>query len=399
MALGVFQGFDAFGKITQDVKVKTRTGAFLTVLSATIILTFTLINLIDYRRVVVDSMIIVDRSRGEKIKVKLDITFPRVPCYLLSLDVTDISGEIQEDVSHNMVKTRLDSHGQIIHEKFLNRQLDNDVEKSIKARPKSYCGSCYGANGHDEKCCQTCESVRQAYLERGWMFEDPESVEQCVREGWTAKIQHQSSEGCRIAGRVRVNKVAGNFHFSPGRSFVSNKGHVQDLVPYLKDGNHHDFAHHIHEFRFEGEWEGDGEWRKKIGFMGHPLDDVLAHSEVSDYMFQYFMKVVSTEYKNLNGDLIRSHQYSVTSFERDLSHGDATERDSHGTLVGHNVRGLPGAYFNYEISPLMVVHRETRQTFAHFITSLCAVIGGVLTVATIADSVVFATMGRTDRSD
>ncbi|KAG8772237.1 hypothetical protein FRC12_003187 [Ceratobasidium sp. 428] len=86
-------------------------------------------------------------------------------------------------------------------------------------------------------------------------------------------------------------------------------------------------------------------------------------------MFQYFMKVVSTEYKNLNGDLIRSHQYSVTSFERDLSHGDAPERDSHGTLVGHNVRGLPGAYFNYEISPLVVVHRETRQTFAHFITS------------------------------
>ncbi|KAG8772238.1 hypothetical protein FRC12_003188 [Ceratobasidium sp. 428] len=154
----------------------------------------------------------------------MDIKLPRVACCLLSLDVTDISGEIQEDVSHNMFKTRLDSHGQIIHEKFLNRQRDNDDEKSIKAQPKSYRGSCYGANGHDGKFCQTCESVRQGYLERGWMFEDPESIEQCVHEGWTAKIQHQSSEGCRIAGRVRVNKAAGNFHFSPGTSLGRRSG-------------------------------------------------------------------------------------------------------------------------------------------------------------------------------
>ncbi|KAG9123904.1 hypothetical protein FRC07_013558 [Ceratobasidium sp. 392] len=394
--LGVFKGFDGFGRTTQDAKLKTRSGAFLTVLSAAIVFIFTIINFIDYRRVVVDSLIIVDRSRGEKIMVKMDITFPRVPCYLLSLDATDISGETQQDISHNMAKTRLDSQGQIIHEKYLNNQLDNDVEKSIKDRPKGYCGSCYGAGPHGKACCQTCESVRKAYLEQGWMFENPEGIEQCVHEGWTAKIQHQSSEGCRIAGRVRVNKVSGNFHFSPGRSFIQNKGHVQDLVPYLKDGNRHDFAHHIREFHFEGSQEGDIEWRKKVGFEGHPLDDVLAHSEVSNYMFQYFMKVVSTEFKYLNGDLVRSHQYSVTSFERDLSHGDATERDSHGTLVGHNVPGLPGVFFNYDISPLMVVHRETRQTFAHFITSLCAVIGGVLTVATIADSVVFAAIRQVE---
>jgi hypothetical protein len=89
-----------------------------------------------------------------------------------------------------------------------------------------------------------------------------------------------------MAGRVRVNKVTGNFHFSPGRSFVSNRGHVQDLVPYLKDGNHHDFGHYIHEFHFEGDAEAEDEWRgtdrgtawrKKVGLDGHPLDDVMAH--------------------------------------------------------------------------------------------------------------------------
>jgi hypothetical protein len=59
----------------------------------------------------------------------------------------------------------------------------------------------------------------------------------------------------------------------------------------------------------------------------------------------------------------------VTSYERDITHGDGAERDSHGTLTAHGVQGLPGAFFNFEISPMMVVHRETRQTFAHFATS------------------------------
>ena len=40
-------------------------------------------------------------------------------------------------------------------------------------------------------------------------------------------------EGCNIAGEVRVNKVVGNLHFSPGRTFQRNDIHTHDLVPYL----------------------------------------------------------------------------------------------------------------------------------------------------------------------
>ncbi len=69
-----------------------------------------------------------------------------------------------------------------------------------------------------------------------------------------------------------------------------------------------------------------------------------------------------------------------------------------------------GTLFNYEISPILVAHRETRQSFAHFLTSYvfsvffpfcsdipdvelrtCAIVGGVLTVASILDSALFAT--------
>ena len=53
----------------------------MTILAAAIILSFTAIEFFDYRRIYVDTSIVVDRSRGEKLTVNMNITFPRVPCY------------------------------------------------------------------------------------------------------------------------------------------------------------------------------------------------------------------------------------------------------------------------------------------------------------------------------
>jgi hypothetical protein len=59
----------------------TLTRGLVTLLSAAIILTFTMIEFFDYRRINVDTSIVVDKSRGEKLTVHMGITFPHVPCY------------------------------------------------------------------------------------------------------------------------------------------------------------------------------------------------------------------------------------------------------------------------------------------------------------------------------
>lgn len=51
-------------------------------------------------------------------------------------------------------------------------------------------------------------------------------------------------------------------------------------------------------------------------------------------------------------------------------------------------------FFNYEISPLQVIHRETRQSLAHFLTSTCAIIGGILTMASLVDAFVYGQARR-----
>lgn len=46
-------------------------------------------------------------------------------------------------------------------------------------------------------------------------------------------------------------------------------------------------------------------------------------------------------------------------------------------------------FFFYDLSPIKVHVAEKRQSFLHFLTSVCAIIGGVFTVSGLVDSVVY----------
>jgi len=389
----MLKGLDAFGKTLDDVKVKTGFGGILTLFSFLLIVLLTLVEFVDYRRVTLQPSIVVDKSRGEKLVVNMNITFPAVPCYLLSVDIMDISGEHQNDVNHDITKSRLASDGKLI-EGPGRRELQGELERVATIRGPDYCGSCYGGSPPASGCCNTCEEVREAYVRRGWSFVNPDNIEQCQQEGWSDKLKEQSSEGCNVAGKVRVNKVIGNFHLSPGRSFQSNAMHVHDLVPYLQGGNKHHFGHVIHRFSFGTEDEQiesnvvETERLKRSLGIEDPLNGLAAHTEESNYMFQYFLKVVSTRFQTLSQNTLATHQYSVTSYERDLNTGNAPQKEG-GHSTSHGFAGVPGVFFSYEISPMLVMHRETRQSLAHFLTSTCAIVGGVLTIAGLVDSMVY----------
>ena len=66
---------------------------------------------------------------------------------------------------------------------------------------------------------------------------------------------------------------------------------------------------------------------------------------------------------------VGTHQYSVTTYQRDLTESNAAHKNSQGILASRNHVSQPGAYFTFEISPMQVMHTETRQSFAHFLTS------------------------------
>jgi endoplasmic reticulum-Golgi intermediate compartment protein 3 len=89
----------------------------------------------------------------------------------------DISGEVQRDISHHILKTRLNSDGSTVPNSAV-AEMRNDIDKLNERRAAGYCGSCYGGTPPEGGCCNTCDQVRQAYVARGWSFGNPTAIEQ-----------------------------------------------------------------------------------------------------------------------------------------------------------------------------------------------------------------------------
>ncbi|KAK9686986.1 ER-derived vesicles protein erv46 [Basidiobolus ranarum] len=374
-----FRGLDGYAKTLDDFRIKTLTGATVTLVSTFLILILLISEFSVYRSVQMKPSLLVDKSRKEQLGINFNVTFPKLPCYLLSLDVMDISGAHQENINHDIYKVRLDPSGNEIS-KDKEYELGEKAKKAKSAFESAqadaetpYCGSCYGAEETPDACCNTCESVRQAYIKKSWSFDDPDKIEQCVREGWTEKMKEQAHEGCNVHGYIQVNKVAGNFHITSGESFTSGGMHVHNVhnVPYLEE---FDFTHNIHHLSFGEE----------VSSIVNPLDNADQAAPEGSYQFQYFLKVVGTQFKYLSGKTTFTNQYSVTE------HGRGTSRSA---LRGGS-GGLPGVFFNYEISPMLVVYTEFRQSFTHFLTNACTIVGGIFTVAGLIDAVIY----RAERS-
>lgn len=51
---------------------------------------------------------------------------------------------------------------------------------------------------------------------------------------------------------------------------------------------------------------------------------------------------------------------------------------------------MPALWFRYDLSPLTVKYKERGEPFFSFLTAICAVVGGVFTVAGIIDGLLFS---------
>ena len=126
-------------------------------------------------------------------------------------------------------------------------------------------------------------------------------------------------------------------------------------------------------------------------------------------MYQYYFQVVPTRYRFLNGTTIQTNQYSVTEHLRHVNPGSGRGYVlllclcpafhlvfSLLTIFFFAHRRLPGVFFFYEVSPLHVEITETYQKgWVAFFTSVCAVIGGVVSVMGMLDQFLFSRKGTT----
>ncbi|KAI9262791.1 endoplasmic reticulum vesicle transporter-domain-containing protein [Sporodiniella umbellata] len=366
--------FDGYAKTLDEFRIKTTSGASVTLISAMIVLYLVFSELIVYRTSVWKPSLVVDGSRKEKMPINFNITFPNMPCHMLSIDIMDETGEQSSGYTQDVTKVRLDRTGKIIETGHTVKLGDHtpDMDKIRVDAPT--CGECYGATPiREDGCCHTCQDVREAYVKQGWGLVDPKKIDQCVRENWANKMESQANEGCNVFGHLLVNKVRGNFHFAPGGAFQAGSMHVHDLQEYAQGSNGHSFdmTHTIHKLKFGPDTQDENEAALA---MTDPLAATNKPSPNARTIHQYFLKIVSTELRHLKSVATHTNQYSFINHQVDITQGSG---------------GLPGVFFNMEISPMLVIYQETRPAFSSFLTGLLAIIGGIFTVAGLVDRVLY----------
>merc|ERR1711953_497307 len=361
--------FDAYAKPMDDFRIRTRTGGVLTVMSAIVMLLLFASEIRDYLRPEMKEELFVDTSRSGKLQINLDINFSGISCDFLGLDAMDVSGEQHIDIEHNIYKRRLDLQGHPIEDAQKEVNFGAIAKVAVNDTNDTGCGSCYGAETEEKKCCNTCNDVRDAYRLKTWKF-DPRGIEQC-RDGLSSELEERAlKEGCQIYGYLEVNRVGGSFHIAPGKSFIINHVHVHDVNPFAStDFN---LTHHIRHVSFGQQLRDEKGNNQAL----NPLDDTLAVAEKGAMMFQYYVKIVPTTYTQPDGSFFPSNQFSVTRHSKVVS-----------VMAGES--GMPGVFFTYELSPVMVKFSPKEKSVGHFLTGLCAIIGGVFTVAGILDKLIY----------
>lgn len=389
--LDVFPKFDR--KFEKDARQRTALGGLLSI-AALVVMAFLVVSETRFfLSVSEDHTMLVDTEVGGDMDIVVNLTFHRVPCDLITVDAVDAFGVYAEGVGERATKTRVEAD--TLAPISAARRIVNEEKTMTQAidpngAVKENCPSCYGAEQNAGDCCHTCDDVRMAYQRKGWRFNvDDISVEQCAEERVRMATLSASKEGCNIHAKIAVSRVTGNLHFIPGRMYSSLGRRVLDqMSDSVKRLN---LSHVVHtlEFgeRFPGQVNPLDNTQQIHGAKGRPGEKKNVNGR-----FSYFVKVVPTRFQtySLVGVLrstVDSNQYSVTHHFTPSAGavGEAEQPPAEGQRV------VPGVFFTYDLSPIRVLVSRAHPypSVIHFLLQLCAVCGGVLTVAGLTDALAY----------
>lgn len=394
---------DAFSKTVEDARVRTASGGMITLVCIFIVLMLIRNEYSDYMSVIVRPELVVNRDVNKQLDINLDITFPDVPCGVLTLDILDLTGDLHLDVVQSGFEVfRVLPLGEQINDDLPVLSRVSEISQICRGLTKEeveqgkQCGSCYGALDQDnnQACCNTCEAVRLAYAVKEWGFFDGANIKQCEDEGFVTKMVERISqnEGCRVKGLAKINRISGNLHFSPGVSLSKNGRHLHDLSLWNKYTDKFSINHIIKHFSFGSDpgttlplASSENDRLASI----HPLNGYNFLSGFRDHVASYYLSVVSTRFEFLEGkkDPVETNQFSVITHDRPIVGG--RDGDHQNTL--HARGGYPGIFFHFDISPMKIINREEyAKTWSGFILGVVSSIAGVLTVGAVLDRSVWA---------
>ncbi|KAK6946858.1 Thioredoxin domain [Dillenia turbinata] len=167
--------------------------------------------------------------------------------------------------------------------------------------------------------------------------------------------------GCRIEGFVRVKKV-------PGNLIISARSAAHSF-----DASQMNMSHVISHFSFGGRVSARllSDAKRLIPYLGRSHEKLNGRAYISqssesnaNVTIEHYLQVVKAEVITRRS----SHEHKLV---------EEYEYTAHSSLV--QSLHIPVAKFHFELSPMQVLITENQKSFSHFITNVCAIIGGVFT--------------------
>merc|ERR1712039_742554 len=165
--------------------------------------------------------------------------------------------------------------------------------------------------------------------------------------------------------------VSGNVHVALGRSTIRDGKHVHEInMMDVSDG--FNTSHEIHEITFGDHLPG----------LISPLDGTRKIVKHGAFMFHYYVRLVPTMFTSRDGQDLYSNQYTAAGSARNVM------------VRKGELSGLPGVFFVYDFSPFLMHKTERVKPWSYIFTSICAIIGGVFSIARLVELAVTGFIGR-----
>lgn len=411
--------FDAFSKPMQEFTTKTKVGGYISILTCVTIAYLLLAEIWYFLETEQRDEMIVDLDQDkQEFSFNLEMTLPDLPCSVLAVNAVHMKNtDNMMHVAHTITKQRVMpgasqsgvempkpssfigqstrvglsrialSAGEFADQLAKNLKHGDpdfwanlsDAEKLEHANRKDRCGSCYGAHVDEDDCCNSCDDVKNAFAKKGWSLPSSYTIEQCDN---TVYEQHppQANEGCLLKAHLQSKKVPAIIQLGIAYDFNARHLHAE-RVEKIKAG-YISFTHKMHKINFGPDFPGfipvlDGMQQQHEHV---PLIESWNDSKMESQSehWQYDLHLIPTEYVSPLGTKTESHQYSATHYVKGLN-------------VQQRHRDLPaaGIFLRYEFTAFRVKWMVSYKSITHFLTNVCAILGGIYAFAGMVDNFVF----------
>ncbi|XP_046862254.1 endoplasmic reticulum-Golgi intermediate compartment protein 2-like [Xenia sp. Carnegie-2017] len=328
--LKVIQELDAFPKVSESYQKTTASGGTVSILTFVFIGILVISELQYYRATDIRYKYEVDGDSDSKLQINVDLTVA-MKCQDIGADILDLSG--------------ITVDGDNINEEAAHFELAENQKEWLRnfQRMKS------STEGY-----RTINEVE--------LFQN--SFPTAMPERDDAGKKSDEADSCRLYGSFNVNKVAGNFHITVGKSIPHPQGHAH--LSLFVPQSEYNFTHRIDHLSFG----------PRVPGLISALDGDVQVTTNNLHTYNYYIKIVPTNIKMLNWrNELKTNQYSVTQRSRKINHAGGSH-------------GVSGIFFKYDISSILVCVNEVHRSFSQFIIRLCGIVGGIFATSGMLHSFV-----------